>query len=909
MGVPGLWGLLQSAQSTTTLTALSLIKFNTQRRGYRVGIDASIWFFHAEYGKEGENPELRTLFFRCAQLMNHGFLPLFVFDGPKRPDFKRGKRINKSAHKLVTGMQAIIEAFGFEYRTAPGEAEAELAWLNRIGIIDGILSDDVDTFLFGARTVIRNHSSTHPSAAGSSSIEKNMVVIYNLPQPDNSGFDPEDLIFIALCSGGDYDSTGIPSCGIKFAHGLAQAGFGKTLHKAALDYAHGDDSEEDLEEFLVGWRRDIAHELRTNASGFLPTKKPSLADKIPSTFPNVKVLMSYVCPETSESRGRAERYRDLDKDGGWLKKDPSLPMLAEKCEFYFEWGFEESIIKRFGTVIFHGLILRILRRVILFRDNNPEDDLDTITDTFLQQNFSSPSYELATYADASLPFVKKIHSTRQHASTSQTLEYRLEINPSFLVRLISSGVKGIRRPDDVDEWASDDEGDSDDTNSDNEKGKTKKGKKAYKDPLEPLRIWVPAVLVRNALPKLTEDFEEALRRKEEKKAGNGRKRKTSPSKSRPKATTKTKAKENLPVDAAVPKLSKKGKDKHKSTLDVGISDGEYDLNALQPPSASAASSSKARLWASSDEEEPLSRTSKSLNARPQSKGPVAKSQGHEITSFFNASKPNAPLQGKSKGTKKSPSTGSTSYEPASPSKIVSALNVMLSRREKPAVDSSGDEGYKRPQPEPFPMLDPLDDDPFLSDDIPPPIPPETPSTRDAYPDPSSDDLSDTFPPSEQLDKSPRKSTSHLPRKPSAKDAADDKVQVKRTIKDVQHPARVQYRRAASPTPASRTPNKTLVSMNGGTKILSGRSSSPIDISDIASDSDGEAPVAPKFKPIPTTIQPVAKERRRSVLSKPVPAASNRLAAGRKDRRPLEVARAKARSKTDAPALLDIIDLT
>ena len=38
---------------------------------------------------------------------------------------------------------------------APGEAEAELAYLNRIGVVDAVLSDDVDTFLFGARMVIR----------------------------------------------------------------------------------------------------------------------------------------------------------------------------------------------------------------------------------------------------------------------------------------------------------------------------------------------------------------------------------------------------------------------------------------------------------------------------------------------------------------------------------------------------------------------------------------------------------------------------------------------------------------------------------------------------------------------------------------------------------------------------------
>jgi len=87
-----------------------------EKRGFRLGIDASIWFFHAEYGKEGENPVLRTLFFRCATLMRTTFLPLFVFDGPKRPDVKRGKKINRTSHKLIPGMKQIVEAFGFEWR-------------------------------------------------------------------------------------------------------------------------------------------------------------------------------------------------------------------------------------------------------------------------------------------------------------------------------------------------------------------------------------------------------------------------------------------------------------------------------------------------------------------------------------------------------------------------------------------------------------------------------------------------------------------------------------------------------------------------------------------------------------------------------------------------------------------------
>ena len=112
--------MLGPAAETRSMTELAVTEgfvANAQGlRGFRIGIDVSIWFFHAEYGRQGENPVLRTLFFRCSTLMRTTFLPLFVFDGPKRPDFKRGKKINKTSHKLIPGMKAIIEAFGFEWR-------------------------------------------------------------------------------------------------------------------------------------------------------------------------------------------------------------------------------------------------------------------------------------------------------------------------------------------------------------------------------------------------------------------------------------------------------------------------------------------------------------------------------------------------------------------------------------------------------------------------------------------------------------------------------------------------------------------------------------------------------------------------------------------------------------------------
>ncbi|KAF5358915.1 hypothetical protein D9758_004869 [Tetrapyrgos nigripes] len=903
-------GLLQCAQSTTTLTALSLTHFNTERRGYRVGIDASIWFFHAEYGKEGENPELRTLFFRCAQLINHGFLPLFVFDGPMRPDFKRGKRINKTANKLVTGMRAILDAFGFEHRTAPGEAEAELAWLNRVGIIDGILSDDVDTFLFGARTVLRNHSSTHPSGKSANSVEKCQVLVYNLPHPDAAGLDPEDLIFIAMCSGGDYDEHGIPSCGIKFAHGLALAGFGKSLHQAALRYHHGTSSEarkkEDFEDFLVTWRKDIAHELRTNSSGLLPSKKPSLANNIPATFPDIQILMSYICPVTTASLRHSERYDDLTNDQGWLIKDPSLPRLAETCEFYFEWGFEDIIIKRFRTVIFHGLILRILRRVVLQRNIDSNKSPAEITHYFIQQYFSSPDYKLRSYVDPCLPLVTKIHSTRQHASTSETLEYRLEIDPAFLVRLISSGVKGIRPPD-VNEWACDEEG-SDDGDAEEGKGKTKRGKKY--DPLDPVRIWVPAVLLKEAVPKLVDDFEDVIRKKAEKKAGKGKRTKdSSSSKSQPKETsttsTKTKVKENLPFVASKTKATGKGKDKPINTFLASFEDRdsdadvEYDADTLLAASRAgtagsstvAAKEGKATLWASDGEESVSRRIPQPLSPKVQPRQKASSSTGTQ----------------KSVGLSKTSRSGS-----GSPSKVVAFMDAYFSpSRQRNAADSDDDAEklFRNPklQPKPFPMS--ADEDPFNDDDdddVPSELPPQTPSprkrtrTKNKSCGSSSDDSSDLSPSSpgksnHALTKSPRKSSSHSsPRRLSPKVAAGAQPQVKRTIVDIPHPSRGHSLREPSPTPERRKPYKATTSV-AEQNVLSGRSYNVIDISDLSSDSDDEekrAPIlAPKFRPPPKRADPS-----KNVSSSAGRSSASTTSTSTGNRRPLDVARAKIRSK-------------
>ncbi|KAG5725110.1 Flap endonuclease GEN like protein [Termitomyces sp. T112] len=562
MGVAGLWDVIRPAGKTRSLTELSVSEgFETNPdgvRGFRIGIDASIWFFHAEYGREGENPVLRTLFFRCATLMRSPFLPLFVFDGPKRPEWKRGKKIDRSGHKLIPGMKAIVEAFGFEWRTAPGEAEAELAYLNRIGVIDGVLSDDVDNFLFGATTVIRNPSNnlsgnrSNPVLNAAGKDDKNHTKVYCISEitdyPDIR-LTRGGMILIGLMSGGDYHQGGLNRCGTKIAHGLAKCGFGDTLFQAAQSM-----TREQLKTFLIAWRHELCHELRTDSQGHVGKKHPSLANSVTSDFPDIDILLSYTNPITSESMGCPADTLRLT----W-SKEPDLGKLASTCEFYFEWGYKEAIIKRFRTVIWHSAVLRILRRAVLDLDEKSKVMTPPTTPRKAgkpaRQAIGTPSKMIAKHfsslhlndgmdskEDDDKRLIIKIHSERRHVSTDEILEYRLEIAPAQLVHLAQSGIKGIRSPEGPDEWADEDEED--------EGGKGTK--KPPPDPESHMRVWMPACMVHPVEPRLVEEYEAAQDAKRAKKAGKGPGKKTKADKDSPvvKPNRKTVSK---PMAKATPK--------------------------------------------------------------------------------------------------------------------------------------------------------------------------------------------------------------------------------------------------------------------------------------------------------------------------------------------------------------------
>jgi DNA excision repair protein ERCC-5 len=68
---------------------------------------------------------------------------------------RRGTEQDRITSDLEADCKELFGLMGIPWVESPGEAEAQCAELERLGLVDGVISNDSDTFLFGARRVYR----------------------------------------------------------------------------------------------------------------------------------------------------------------------------------------------------------------------------------------------------------------------------------------------------------------------------------------------------------------------------------------------------------------------------------------------------------------------------------------------------------------------------------------------------------------------------------------------------------------------------------------------------------------------------------------------------------------------------------------------------------------------------------
>ncbi|KAG6011650.1 hypothetical protein E4U43_008193 [Claviceps pusilla] len=103
---------------------------------------------------------------------------------------------------MISECQALLRLFGIPYMTAPMEAEAQCAELVRLGLVDGIVTDDSDTFLFGGTRVYKNmfNSNKFVECYLGSDLEQELSL------------SRDQLISLAQLLGSDY-TDGLPGIG------------------------------------------------------------------------------------------------------------------------------------------------------------------------------------------------------------------------------------------------------------------------------------------------------------------------------------------------------------------------------------------------------------------------------------------------------------------------------------------------------------------------------------------------------------------------------------------------------------------------------------------------------------------------------------------------------------------------
>ncbi|KAG2358110.1 hypothetical protein BDR07DRAFT_1489870 [Suillus spraguei] len=191
---------------------------------------------------------------------------------------------------LTEPFKCFAQTLGFAVYDAAGEAEAELAALSCNGVIDAVITEDSDALVFGASRVFRSDPCCPDN-----------IIIYstdNIQKHREVMLSDGGLLLMALLCGGDYHD-GLPGCGWKTAHGLAQYGIGDDLLREVQAHSLMS-SHQGLKDYICSWFCHLQEILVKDPLGYIGRHHPKFLNNIPNSFfPDVSIVLAYVKPPTS----------------------------------------------------------------------------------------------------------------------------------------------------------------------------------------------------------------------------------------------------------------------------------------------------------------------------------------------------------------------------------------------------------------------------------------------------------------------------------------------------------------------------------------------------------------------------------------------------------------------------------
>ncbi|KAJ2971109.1 hypothetical protein NUW58_g9509 [Xylaria curta] len=180
---------------------------------------------------------------------------------------------------MITECQALLRYFGIPYIAAPMEAEAQCAELVNLGLVDGIVTDDSDIFLFGGTRVYKNmfNSNKFVECYLGSDLERELSL------------SREQLISLAQLLGSDY-TEGLPGVGPVTAVEILSEFPGRDGLKKFHDW---------WQEVQVNNRPKEADKASTFRKKFRKSQGTKLF--LPPGFPSTAVFDAYLNPEVDHS--------------------------------------------------------------------------------------------------------------------------------------------------------------------------------------------------------------------------------------------------------------------------------------------------------------------------------------------------------------------------------------------------------------------------------------------------------------------------------------------------------------------------------------------------------------------------------------------------------------------------------